>query len=115
MSELTICWECSQFYKGDSCSNCLRIFKQKARKKLEKALQYGRMARPDHCENCNTICKPQGHHNDYSKPLEVEWLCVPCHTKHHKNANRLDTPLPYSNFYHSNRERVVHAQIGEWR
>lgn len=29
--------------------------------------------------------KVQAHHNDYNKPLEVVWLCITCHTKHHLN------------------------------
>jgi hypothetical protein len=35
--------------------------------------------RPQHCSACGVECKPQGHHPDYSKPLEVVWLCRPCH------------------------------------
>lgn len=35
------------------------------------------------CEVCGES-KAQAHHEDYSKPLEVRWLC----TKHHKPADR---------------------------
>jgi len=38
-------------------------------------------------EPCS-ICgdeKSEGHHNDYSKPLEVIWLCRKHHTDLHKN------------------------------
>jgi hypothetical protein len=47
------------------------------------ALRDGRLTRPDACEQCGIEGKPQAHHHDYSKPLEVEWLCERCHTNHH--------------------------------
>jgi hypothetical protein len=27
--------------------------------------------------------KSEAHHSDYSKPLEVEWMCRPCHNREH--------------------------------
>jgi len=47
--------------------------------KVKYALKTGRLIRPNYCEGCGIECKPQGHHDDYSKPLEVKWLCQKCH------------------------------------
>ena len=34
------------------------------------------------CEKCGNK-KAVRHHDDYSKPLEIRWLCKNCHNKHH--------------------------------
>ncbi len=38
------------------------------------------------CEQCGDP-KGQRHHDDYSKPLEVRWLCAPCHGIEHRKPN----------------------------
>ena len=35
------------------------------------------------CEDCGDAQYIQGHHEDYDKPLEVLWLCRPCHLRRH--------------------------------
>ena len=35
------------------------------------------------CEVCG-LCKVNGHHDDYAKPLTVRWLCDKHHTEWHK-------------------------------
>jgi hypothetical protein len=39
------------------------------------------------CEVCGNP-KAQKHHEDYSKPLEVKWLCVKHHAAHHVEQRR---------------------------
>lgn len=34
---------------------------------------------PEPCQACGTTTDGQKHHHDYSKPLDVEWLCRGCH------------------------------------
>ncbi len=49
-------------------------------------LRSGKLIRPKSCSQCGSECKPDGHHDDYSKPAEVRWLCCSCHAKAHRIA-----------------------------
>jgi hypothetical protein len=51
--------------------------KAKARDALKNAVRDGRVVRQP-CVHCGSN-KAQGHHTDYSKPLEVVWACFKCH------------------------------------
>ena len=57
--------------------------KQSARRKLERAILSGKLKRKP-CEVCGKKKYIQAHHEDYSKPLEVVWLCA----LHHKDKHR---------------------------
>lgn len=54
-----------------------------AHQAVKEAIRKGILTRPAACSKCSKACKPQAHHDDYSKPLEVRWLCVGCHVRHH--------------------------------
>ena len=54
------------------------------------AIKEGKLVRPPKCESCNKECKPHGHHPDYSKPLEVKWLCQLCHRRIHAKGFSLE-------------------------
>lgn len=59
-------------------------FKKWARRKVQTALRQGRLVRPDKCEYCGEGGrKIHAHHEDYRKPMEVEWLCTRCHGTRH--------------------------------
>lgn len=57
--------------------------KVNAEQKLRRAVAAG-LVEPKPCEVCGA--KAQAHHPDYSKPLEVKWLCL-CH--HHEEHVRM--------------------------
>lgn len=71
-----------------------RVYKTKpgvrARRAVQAAVKRGLLVRPSECSWC---AKPGGkhptgfpieaHHEDYTKPLDVVWLCSGCHWLRH--------------------------------
>lgn len=57
--------------------------KYKAQNAVNNAVRDGRMEKPRSCEECGSGFSLHGHHDDYSKPLEVRWLCAACHHQWH--------------------------------
>lgn len=53
--------------------------KMRARHVLHAAEDRGEVLRPDSCSRCGVEARIEAHHPDYSRPLDVEWLCVECH------------------------------------
>lgn len=59
--------------------------KRNANRKVNNAIKNGKLEKSYVCSVCGACgVKIHGHHDDYSKPLEVRWLCSPCHRKWHK-------------------------------
>lgn len=65
-----------------SPENRLKI---RARGRVRDALRYGRITKSP-CVSCGSTDRLMAHHHDYSKPLEVKWLCSTCHGKEHRVA-----------------------------
>lgn len=55
--------------------------KNNAHAKVHRAVENGTIIRGKSCMECGMNAKTEGHHEDYSKPLEVIWLCRLCHSK----------------------------------
>lgn len=88
-------------YQCGQCWNALRRERNYARKKHSEltpeqrfkanarsyANAYQRRDKLERqpCKNCGEPLAEK-HHHDYSKPLDVEWLCQPCHRKMHLAA-----------------------------
>ena len=62
--------------------------KYKATNAVNNALRDGRLKKAAACEACGSTNKLHGHHEDYSKPLDVMWLCPVCHANAHRNQHK---------------------------
>lgn len=63
--------------------------KHKAHYVVANAMRHGRIKKPKKCQRCGVpTAKLDKHHQDYSKPLEVIFVCKPCHGIIHRK------PLP---------------------
>jgi hypothetical protein len=76
-------------YRCKKCDNRLRDNSKRsrrpeqiqARESLSKAIKRGIIKRQP-CEVCGNP-RSHGHHPDYSRPLDVKWLCQPHHQQEH--------------------------------
>lgn len=57
--------------------------KWKARYAVNNAIRDGKLERGTECYFCSGTERIQAHHHDYSKPMDVFWLCSSCHGKLH--------------------------------
>jgi hypothetical protein len=67
--------------------------KRTTRHKLRYAVKRGLINKPKKCSDCKEEKALQGHHPDYSKPLEVIWLCRKCHDSLHRIERLKNKPL----------------------
>lgn len=61
-----------------------------AHQSVSRALKNGKMLKADKCALCGKGEKLNAHHNDYTKPLDITWLCIPCHKKVHSKYFKED-------------------------
>lgn len=57
--------------------------KVSARNRVAQDIKNGNVVRPDNCSSCGVAGVIDGHHPDYSKSLDITWLCRSCHKREH--------------------------------
>ena len=57
--------------------------RRKAQIAVMNAIAAKKLIRPAYCSICDIPCKPEGHHFNYSLPLNVIWTCKKCHSAYH--------------------------------
>jgi hypothetical protein len=73
-------------YKGGGMSDEDKAIRVKARGYLNHAVRGNKIKRMP-CEICGNI-KSEAHHHNYSKPLDVKWLCDKHHHEEHKKIRQ---------------------------
>lgn len=75
--------------------------RRRVRSLVTAAINRGELTRPVVCELCKQCNgRIEAHHSDYGKPLDVVWLCIPCHKKAHQSDSPMNpknvpqTPMP---------------------
>ena len=72
--------------------------RREARAITAKAIRDGVLVRPERCENgCDA--RPEAAHIDYTRPLDVLWLCRPCHARFDRGKGRRTGTLKPSKDY----------------
>lgn len=55
---------------------------------LGNAVRDNRIEKPANCSKCDGVGRIHGHHEDYTKPLDVVWVCQRCHKEIHKDIGK---------------------------
>ena len=64
-----------------------------ARWRLNTAVARNQVVKPKKCEVCGGGRFIEGHHEDYTKPLEVLWLCRRCDRSVHGGGGGRTAPI----------------------
>lgn len=66
------------------CKNYRERFpkKYRAHQMVGYAIKAGNLV-AEPCEQCSRVNNTHAHHDDYSRPFNIRWLCPPCHKRWH--------------------------------
>lgn len=73
-----------KIYKAVYKSMKKHAAKHSARVSVCYHVKKGNLEKPSKCSVCKKESTIYAHHPDYSKPLEVIWLCRDCHCEEHR-------------------------------
>lgn len=76
------CEHKTKWRKANATTDPYLVAQRRAGHEVEWAIATGRLVRQP-CEKCGAT-KVDAHHDDYSKPLDVRWLCRKHHLEHHR-------------------------------
>ena len=60
-------------------------FRYVAHQLISNAIKNGKLIKQNYCSECNSTLKIEAHHDDYTKPMDIRWLCELCHIRWHRH------------------------------
>lgn len=81
-----------------------------ARMAIDAAIRSGRISKPSRCQGCGRSASEtrlSAHHYDYTRPLDVIWVCAACHRPLDHVRAYVDSGKPWSE-YKSTRQRTYY-------
>lgn len=87
-----LCWKCVGFRDREHARRRRTLPRSRARRAVTEAIKAGKIKRPLYCSECREGVRHgrpiEAHHPDYSKPLDVVFLCRSCHIAEHRRLRR---------------------------
>jgi len=76
-------------YAGRSKGLGRRCYRDNIQERVSRAVKSGLLVKPSACSRCRGgTGRIHAHHDNYSRPLEVRWLCTRCHVTVHWELRR---------------------------
>jgi len=93
------------------------IWETDPRGSIQKFVELGLIERKHFCECCGRRRILVAHHEDYFKPIDITWLCKPCHNNRHvqigghaKNFHEINAMYPQTKRISSTRRIVFSTE-----
>lgn len=70
---------------------------------VNAAIRCNRLQKPDRCQGCGrkaSDTRLSAHHHDYTKPLDVIWLCAACHRPIDHTRAVVESGVAWSEYRH---------------
>ncbi len=95
-----------------------RDVRERAGRAARHAIAKGVLTRPDTCSRCGKtpprlkggLPSIQAHHHDYSRPLDVEWICVQCHRDETPHGMAMKTHCRHGHAYEGHNVRMSRGE-----
>lgn len=80
---------------------------------VDAAIRCGKLVKPNCCQGCGRSAEEtrlSSHHYDYTKPLDVIWLCAACHRKVDHVRTYVESGKSWDNYKREKQKALNHVK-----